>query len=102
MAIFHGARRDEDADRAHYPPERIRTVVEVVSPSSRKKDGDPRWYAERGIPEYWVAERIEGDTWNALITMSELVGTEGAGPARYRETSRTTLKELLNGGYHPR
>jgi Uma2 family endonuclease len=102
IAIFRGAQREEDADLAHYPADRIHTVVEVVSPRSRKKDGDPQWYADRRIREYWVAQRIAGDTWNALITMSELVVTEGSGVAGYLETGRTTLADLLEGGYRPR
>jgi Uma2 family endonuclease len=102
IAVFHGVQRDEDADLAHYPPDRIHTVVEVVSPRSRKKDGDPQWYADRRIQEYWVAERIAGDTWNALITMSELVVTESSGTAGYLETGRTTLAALLKDGYRLR
>jgi Uma2 family endonuclease len=99
VAIFHGTQHDEDAALAHYPPERLHTVVEVVSPRSKKKDGDPQWYADRGIPECWVVERIADETWDALITMSELVVAEGSGSAGYRETGRTTLKELRKSGY---
>jgi Uma2 family endonuclease len=102
VAIFHGSQLAEDADLAHYPPERIHTVVEVVSPRSRRKDGDPQWYADRRIQEYWVAERIAGDTWNALITMSELAVTEGSGSAGYLVTGRTTLEDLLETGYRTR
>jgi hypothetical protein len=63
------------------------------APSSGDKDRNPRWYADRGIAEYWLAEPIEGDTWGALITQYQLARTP-AGTAAYVETGRTTLAAL--------
>jgi Uma2 family endonuclease len=93
VAVFHGDMRDEDLELAYFPPERIFAVVEVVSPSSRTKDGDPRWYADRGIQEYWLVERVPEDAYDALVTMHELT-SDG-----YVEFRRTTLGELMRNGY---
>jgi Uma2 family endonuclease len=88
VAIFYGTQQDKDADLAHYPPDRISTVVEVVSPRSKAKDGDPQWYAERGIPACWLAERVRDDVWNAMITMFELVVAKDSNRVGYVETAR--------------
>lgn len=72
VAMFRGPRRDEDLELAHYPPERIRVVIEVVSASSAKKDRDPQWYADRGIEEYWLVGRVDDDAYDALITTHRL------------------------------
>lgn len=93
VAVFHGEPREEDLELAHFPPERIHAAVEVVSPRSKAKDGDPQWYADRGIPEYWHVERVKEDVYDALITVHRLSGD------RYVEYRRTTLSELLRNGY---
>jgi Uma2 family endonuclease len=100
VAVLHGRPRDQDAALAHYPPERFRVVVEVLSRGSAKKDRDPQWYADRRIPEYWLVEPVGDDVWDALVTMHELV--VDADRPGYRETGRTTLNELVTKGYHGR
>lgn len=85
-----------DPNMAWHKPETIALVVEVWSPSSDEKDHDPHWYAEIGIPEYWLAEPIEGEKWGALITMYELARTP-AGRTAYVETRKATLVELERG-----
>jgi hypothetical protein len=45
-----------------YPADLIEFVVEVVSPSSVRRDHEvkPRWYASRGIANYLVVDPLEG------------------------------------------
>jgi Uma2 family endonuclease len=86
-----------DENRAWHKPETVALVVEVWSPSSDDKDRNPDWYAEVGIPEYWLAEPIEGDKWGALITMYELARAP-SGTAAYIETRKATLAELQRTG----
>ncbi|GAA4694911.1 Uma2 family endonuclease [Phytohabitans rumicis] len=95
VGVFYDQPTDPNA--AWHDPAALALVAEVWSPSSDKKDRNPSWYAERGIPEYWLAEPIEGDPWGALVTMYELANTL-AGSTEYVERRRATLAELqLNG-----
>lgn len=59
-----------DTEPIRYPPERVRAVVEIVSPGSHPQDRiiKPRLYADAGIPVYW---RLELDKAPRLI-VSEL------------------------------
>jgi hypothetical protein len=66
----------------------------VWSPSSDAKDRNPQWYAERGIPAYWLAEPIEGQKWAALITRYKFARNTPSGTAAYIEVGKTTLDEL--------
>jgi Uma2 family endonuclease len=84
---------EPDPRAAWHPAGDLTLVVGVWSPSSGDKDRNPRWYADRGIAEYWLAEPIEGDTWGAPITQYQLARTP-AGTAAYVETGRTTLAAL--------
>jgi Uma2 family endonuclease len=84
---------DPDPRAAWHPASSIHVVVEVWAPSSDDKDRDPRWYADRGIPEYWLAEPVEGEKWGALITRRELAHTPG-GTTAFVETGKTTLEAL--------
>lgn len=66
--------------QAGYPPEDFGLVVEVVSPTSRRRDRVHKMveYAEAGIPYYWLVE-LEPDV--------EILAYELVGPG-YRETAR--------------
>jgi Uma2 family endonuclease len=75
----------------------VALVLEVWSQSSDEKDRFPHWYAALGIPEYWLAEPINGDKWGALITMYELA-TTFSGNVEYVERRRATLDELMRDG----
>jgi hypothetical protein len=55
-----------------------------------------QWYADCGIPEYWLAEPIEGDRWSALITRYRLARA-AAGDAAYIKTDVTTLEARERG-----
>jgi Uma2 family endonuclease len=52
----------EDENLSAYPADVIEFVVEVVSPSSVRRDHDvkPWWYASRGIANYLVVDPLEG------------------------------------------
>lgn len=66
--------------RPGYPPEAFGLVVEVVSPTSRRRDRVHKMveYAEAGIPYYWLVE-LEPDV--------EVIALELAGGS-YREVAR--------------
>ncbi|WP_173078864.1 Uma2 family endonuclease [Phytohabitans rumicis] len=92
VAVFNA--EPEDWDVTWHLAAAIALVVEVWSPGSDGKDRDTQWYAERGIPGYWLAEPIEGDKKNALITMHELKADANT----YVVTSQATLAELEERG----
>jgi Uma2 family endonuclease len=90
--------RDEpDPAVTWHAADAVTLVVEVWSRSSAEKDRFPQWYANLGVPEYRLAEPIEGDKWGALITIFELARTP-SGTAAYVETRKTTLDELTRTG----
>ena len=94
-----GVFSDEPADigASIHDPEVIALVVEVWSESSDDKDWNSQWYADRGIPEYWLAEPVAGDKFGALITRYELART-ASGQARYVEIDTVTLAKLERDG----
>jgi Uma2 family endonuclease len=94
VAIF--AKTQTDSRRAHWEPEELRLVVEVVSESSEEEDRatKPRWYAMAGIPEFWRAERTQNDD-DAVIFQFKLASTAN-GEAAYVQTGTTTLSALEN------
>lgn len=80
-------------DTAYHEPSELEVVVEVWSRSSDEKDHhEMQWYADRGIPEYWLVTPIEGKKRDALITRFKLAVIDGR-PA-YRHESTTTLTQL--------
>jgi Uma2 family endonuclease len=87
-------REPEAWDTAYHDPSQFEAVVEVWSRSSDEKDRhDMQWYADRGIPEYWLVTPIEGNKRDATITRYRLVVTEGTAGYLHEET--TTLAELV-------
>jgi Uma2 family endonuclease len=95
VGVFYEEPTDPNA--AWHDPAALALVAEVWSPSSDKKDRNPSWYAERGIPEYWLAEPIDGEPWGSLVTMYELAHTL-SGNTEYVERRRVTLAELQRDG----
>lgn len=95
IGVFH--EEPGDLNQSWHPASGLALVVEVWSPSSDAKDRNPSWYAERGIPQYWLAEPIEGDKYGAMVTMYELAHTM-SGATEYVERRRVTLAELEHGG----
>jgi Uma2 family endonuclease len=94
VAVF---REEPDPNAAWHKPDHLSLVVEVWSPSSDEKDhGAMQWYADRGIPEYWLATPVEGERWGASITRYKLART-AAGETTYVEVDTTALSALENG-----
>jgi Uma2 family endonuclease len=63
VVVFNqGAYRSEAQTRVE--AKHVRLVVEVVSPSSRKRDlvRKPQLYADAGIEHYWIVERKDAST----------------------------------------
>lgn len=80
-------------DTAYHDPSELEIVVEVWSKSSDEKDHHAmQWYADQGIPEYWLVTPIEGRKRDATITRFRLTVADGR-PA-YRHEATTTLGEL--------
>lgn len=92
VAVF----RDEPDDplESWHEAGEIALVVEVWSPSSDDKDrNEMDWYARRGIPEYWLAEPMDGDKWGAYVTRFTLARAT-SGEATYMRLEATTLTAL--------
>ncbi len=94
VAVF----RDEpDPNAAWHSASRFSLVVEVWSPSSDEKDhGNMQWYADRGIPEYWLAVPVEGERWGASIARFALAPAAD-GESTYVEVDTVALSALEQG-----
>ena len=95
VAVF--TKPQTDLRRAHWQPDELSVVIEVVSNSSEDADHfeKPRWYAAAGIPEFWRVEQSE-DNQDAVIFQYKLATTTDGGAA-YVETGVTTLSKLEKG-----
>ncbi len=62
LVVFERSTVASDAKRLL--PDQVRLVVEVVSPSSQRRDFLAKMhdYAQAGIPHYWIVDRREGTT----------------------------------------
>jgi Uma2 family endonuclease len=83
------------ADYSNLPGSSYRLVVEIVSEKSANGEyGEKaRWYAERGIPEYWIVDRTpERSHDDGLVHLHRLT-LSGGEPAYARERS-VRLSEL--------
>lgn len=87
----------DDLDAAWHDPAAIALVAEVWSPTSDEKDRNPRWYLAHDIPEYWLAEPIEGEKHDALVTMYRR-GRNLSGLIEYVEHLQARLSELERDG----
>jgi len=84
------------ADYSNLPGSAFRTVIEIVSESSPNGEyaEKARWYAERGIPEYWVVDRTpERSHDDAIVHLHRLTLSGAAAPAYVRERT-VRLSEL--------
>jgi Uma2 family endonuclease len=92
VAIF--AKPQSDSRRAHWLPDELTTVIEVVSDTSEEAGHfeKPRWYAAAGIPQFWRVQRADDDL-DAVIFQFRLASTADGEPA-YVESGITTLSTL--------
>ncbi|MCM4079061.1 Uma2 family endonuclease [Paractinoplanes hotanensis] len=85
----------ELADYSNLPGSAFGLVIEIVSENSLNGEytEKARWYAERGIPEYWIVDRdpqrSHGD---ALVHLHRL--TLGGGEPSYVRERSVRLSEL--------
>jgi Uma2 family endonuclease len=85
----------DPADYSNLPGSAFRMVIEIISESSPNGEytEKARWYAARGIPEYWVADRTpERSHDDAVIHLHRLALT-GDRPTYVRERT-VRLSEL--------
>lgn len=87
----------DELNTSWHDPAAIAMVAEVWSPSSEDKDRNPRWYLAHDIPEYWLAEPIEGEKFDALVTMYRK-GRNLSGLIEYVEFRQARLAELERDG----
>jgi Uma2 family endonuclease len=73
------------ADYSHLPGSAFRLVIEIVSENSANGEYTEklRWYADRGIPKYWIVDRSSD---RALVHLHRLT-LGGEAPAYVRERS---------------
>ena len=83
------------ADYSTLPGSAFRMVIEIVSESSPNGEyaEKARWYAERGIPEYWIVDRTPERSHDDAIVHLHRLTLAGAGPVYVRERS-LRLSEL--------
>ena len=96
------SRPANSADYSYLPGSAFRLVIEIVSEESASVDyGDKAlWYAERGIPEYWIVDRTpERSHDDALVHLHRLT-LAGGKPAYARE--RTVRLSDLEAEYRSR
>jgi Uma2 family endonuclease len=85
----------EVADFSNLPGSAFHMVIEIVSENSANGEytDKARWYAARGIPEYWIADRTpERSHDDAMVYMHRLT-LSGDEPGYVRERS-ARLSEL--------
>ena len=90
------------ADYSNLPGSAFRLVIEIVSENSANGEyaEKARWYAERGIPEYWIVDRTpERSHDDALVHLHRLTLAGGV-PAYARE--RTVRLSELEAEYRAR
>lgn len=103
VGVIAGLPADRDErSYSNLPGSAYRLVVEVVSENSQNGEYTDKmaWYAERGIPEYWIADQApDGSDRDALVLMHRLVSS--AGKPVY-ECERTVLLSQLEAEYSAR
>jgi Uma2 family endonuclease len=92
VAVFRG--EPSNLQQAHWAPEELELVVEVVSAESRGRDryDKPHWYAAEGIPAYWRVET--GETAADAVIFQHSLARTADGSSAYVESGVTTLSAL--------
>ena len=96
------SRPANSADYSYLPGSAFQLVIEIVSEESAKGDyGDKaRWYAECGVPEYWIVDRtLDRAPLGGLVLLHRLTHSGGI-PAYARE--RTVRLTELEAEYRAR
>ncbi|WIM94756.1 Uma2 family endonuclease [Actinoplanes oblitus] len=83
------------ADYSNLPGSAFSLVVEVVSENSPNGEYTYKadWYAEQGIPEYWIVERDDDRSHDDATVIVNRLG-EDAGKPVYIEKRKLRLSEL--------
>jgi len=84
------------ADYSNLPGSAYQLVIEVVSENTPNGEYTAKsaWHAERGIPEYWIADRVHDDAIVHLLALSE--------EKPVYERQRTVLLSELEAEYRAR
>ena len=79
----------EAADYSNLPGSAFRRVIEIVSENSANGEytEKARWYAERGIPEYWIVDRTPERSHDDSLVHLHRLTLAGDVPGYARERS---------------
>jgi Uma2 family endonuclease len=84
----------EVAEDVNLPGAAFRLIAEVVSRNLGEYTDRARWYAERGIPDYWIVDRTpERARDDASVHIHQLKLSDAAAPA-YVRVRTVRLSEL--------
>lgn len=85
----------EAADYSNLPGSAFRMVIEIVSENAANGEytEKARWYADRGIPEYWIVDRTADRAHDDATVHLHRLTLAGEVPAYARERS-VRLSEL--------
>jgi Uma2 family endonuclease len=77
------------ADYSNLPGSAYRRIIEIVSENSANGEyaENARWYADRGIPEYWIVDRTPERSHDDAIVHLHRLTLSGGVPAYARERS---------------
>jgi Uma2 family endonuclease len=83
------------ADYSNLPGSAFRTVIEIVSENTPNGEytAKAHWYAERGIPEYWIVDRTEDRSHDDAVVHLHRLTLTGDAPAYARDRT-VRLSEL--------
>ena len=83
------------ADFSNLPGSAFQLVIEIVSENSANGEytDKVRWYADRGIPEYWIVDRTSERSHDDAIVYLHRLTLSGDEPGYVRERS-VRLSEL--------
>jgi Uma2 family endonuclease len=89
------SRPPNTADYSNLPGSAFRLVIEIVSEKSANGEYAEKalWYAERGIPEYWIVDRTPERSHDDGIVHLHRLTLSGGDPAYARERT-VRLSEL--------
>jgi hypothetical protein len=77
------------ADYSNLPGSAFRMIIEIVSENSLSGEyaEKARWYADRGIPEYWIVDRTPDRAHDDAMVHQHRLTLTGDAPGYVRERS---------------
>ncbi|MGW4948520.1 Uma2 family endonuclease [Actinoplanes sp. NPDC004185] len=84
------------ASYSNLPGSAYRLVIEIVSENSRNGEHTDKmaWYAQRGIPEYWIVEQTPERADDDALVLVHVLSHSGDGKSAYERERSLLLSEL--------